>query len=125
MIVPGTELSVIPPKKPIVLITDASFKCSGYAFIVEDNPDQKIQSEKKTYALVPFGTEKFSPAKLKMSISPEGFSAIYMALPEFPKIVWETTRSTIFLTDNKAVTRVFQPKVISPSLFNACDYLAT
>ena len=32
------------PGKQLVLMTDAGFASAGYALIVEDNPDQKIQS---------------------------------------------------------------------------------
>ena len=32
------------PGKQLVLMTDASFRSAGYALMIEDNPDQKIQS---------------------------------------------------------------------------------
>ena len=54
--------------KQLVLITDASFRSAGCALMIEDNPDQKIQSKRKTYAPVAFGSKSFSPAHLKMSI---------------------------------------------------------
>ena len=38
------------PGKQLVLMTDASFRGAGYARMIEDNPDQKIQSKRKTYA---------------------------------------------------------------------------
>ena len=53
--------------KQLVLMTDASYRSAGYALIVEDNLDQKIQSKRKTYAPVTFGSNFFSPAQLKMS----------------------------------------------------------
>ena len=56
------------PGKQLVLMTDASFRSAGYALLTEDNPDQKIQSKKETYAHVAFGSKVFSPAQLKMSI---------------------------------------------------------
>ena len=43
------------PGKQLVLMTDASFTSAGYALMIEDNPDQKIQSKRKTYAPVAFG----------------------------------------------------------------------
>ena len=49
--------------------------------------------------------------------------AIYFALLEFAHILWETTKPTIILTDNKTVTRFFQTKAIPPSNWNACDYV--
>ena len=38
------------PGKQLVLMTDASFRSAGSALMIEDNPDQKIQSKRKTYA---------------------------------------------------------------------------
>ena len=46
-----------------------------------------------------------------------------MAFPELAHILWETSKATIVLTDNKSVTRFFQTKAIPPSLWNACDFL--
>ena len=111
------------PGKQLVLMTDASFKSAGYAHMIEDNPDQKIQSKRKTYAPVAFGSKIFSPAQLKMSIYSKEFLAIYMAFLGFAHILWEATKPTTVLTDNKSVTRFFQTKAIPPSLWNACDYV--
>ena len=111
------------PGKQLVLMTDASFRSAGYALMIEDNPDQKIQSKMKTYAPVAFGSKVFSPAQLKMSIYSKEFLAIYMAFLEFAHILWETSKPTVVLTDNKSVTRFFQTKAIPPSLWNACDYV--
>ena len=111
------------PGKQLVLMTDASFRSAGYALMIEDNPDQKIQSKRKTYAPVAFGSKIFSPAQLKMSIYSKEFLAIYMAFLEFAHILWEATKPTIVLTDNKSVTRFFQTKAIPPPLWNACDYV--
>ena len=111
------------PGRQLVLMTDASFRSVGYALMVEDNPDQKIQSKRKLYAPVAFGSKIFSPAQLKMSIYSKEFLAIYMAFLEFAHILWEATKPTIVLTDNKSVTRFFQTKAIPPTLWNACDYV--
>ena len=46
-----------------------------------------------------------------------------MAFLEFSHILWETSKPTIVLTDNKSVTRFLQTKAILPSLWNACDYV--
>ena len=105
-----SELKQPIPGKQLVLMTDASFRNAGCALIIEDNPDQKIQSKRKTYAPVAFGSKIFSPAQLKMSIYSKEFLAIYMAFPEFAHILWEATKPTIVLTDNKSVTRFFQTK---------------
>ena len=111
------------PGKQLVLMTDASFRSAGYALMVEDNPDQKIQSKRKTYAPVAFGSKVFSPAQLKMSIYSKEFLANYMAFLEFAHILWETSKPTIVLTDKQSVTRFFQTKAIPTSLWNACDYV--
>ena len=111
------------PGKQLVLMADASFRRAGYALMIEDNPDQKMQSKSKTYAPVAFGSKVFSTAQLKMSIYSKEFLAIYMAFLEFAHILWETSKPTIVLTDNKSVTRFFQTKAIPPSLWNACEYM--
>ena len=49
---------------------------AGYALMIEDNPDQKIQSKRKTYAPVAFGSKIVSPAQHKMSIYSKEFLAI-------------------------------------------------
>ena len=46
-----------------------------------------------------------------------------MAFFKFAHILWETSKPTIVLTDNKSVTRFFQTKAIPPSLWNTCDYM--
>ena len=111
------------PGKQLILMTDASFRSAGYALMIEDNPNQKIQSNRKTYAPVAFGSEIFSPAQIKMSIYSKDFLAVYMVFLEFAHILWEATKPTIVLTDNKSFTRFFQTKAIPPALWNACDYV--
>ena len=58
-----------------------------------------------------------------MSIYSEDLLAIYMAFLEFAHILWEATKPTIVLTDNKSVTRFFKTKAFPPALWNACDYV--
>ena len=64
------------PGKQLVLMTDASFRSAGYALMIEDNPDLKIQSKRKVYTPVAFGSKIFSPAQLKMSIYSKEILAI-------------------------------------------------
>ena len=96
------------PGKQLVLMTDASFRSAGYAPMISK---------------VAFGSKFFSFAQLNMSIYSKNFLAIYMAFLEFAHILWERSKLTIVLTDNKSVTRFFQTKAIPPSLWNACDYV--
>ena len=46
-----------------------------------------------------------------------------MVFLEFAHILWEATKPTIVLTDNKSVTRFFQTEAVPPALWNACDYM--
>ena len=92
------------PGKQLVLLTDANFRSAGYALMFEDNPDHKSPSKKKTYAPVAFGSKFFSPAQLKMSIYSKEFLAIYVAFLKVAHILWEVTKPTTVLTDNKSVT---------------------
>ena len=109
--------------KHLVSMTVASFRSAGYALMIEDNPDQKIQSKRKTYVPVAVSPKNYSPAQLKMSIYSKEVLAFYMAFLEFAHILWEATKPTIVLTDNKSVTRFLQTKAIPPALWNACDYV--
>ena len=111
------------PGKQLVILTEASFRSAGYALLIEDNRDQKIQSKRKTYAPVAYGLKVLSPAQLKTSIYSKELLAIYMAVLEFAPILWETSKPTIVLTDNKSVTGFLQTKAIPPFLWNACDYV--
>ena len=115
-------------KQPItgrqyVLMTDASFRASGYALMIEEENDKKLNSKKKTFAPVAFGSKVFSPAQLKMSIYCKEFLAIYHAFLEYSHILWETTLPALVMTDNRSVTRFFQTKAIPHTLWNACDYV--
>ena len=85
----GCELALKQPipGKQLGLMTDASFRSAGDAQMIENDPDQKIQSKRKTYAPVAFGSKVFSPAQLKMSIYSKEFLAIYVAFLEFAHIL--------------------------------------
>ena len=106
-------------KQPItgrqyVLMTDASFRASGYALMIKEENDKKLNSKKKTFAPVAFGSKVFSPAQLKMSIYCKKYLAIYHAILEYSHILWETTLPTLVMTDNRSVTKFFQTKAIPP-----------
>ena len=103
------------PRKQLVLMADSSFRRAGYALMTEDNPDQKVQSKRKPYDPVAFGSKIFSPAQLKLSIYSKEFLAIYMAFLELAHILWEATKPTLVLTDNKSVKRFFPNKGNSAS----------
>ena len=109
------------PGKQLVLMTDASFRSAGYALMIEDNADQKIQSKRRTYAPVAFGSKLFSPAQLKISNYSKEFLAMYKAFLEFEHLLWEATKPTIALTDSNSIARFFQTKAVPTFLWNACD----
>ena len=111
------------PVKKLVLMMDTSCRSASYALMIENNPDQKNQSKRKTYAPFAFGSKIFSAAQIKMSIYSKESLAMYMAFLEFAHILWEATKPTIVLTDNKSVTRFFQTKAIPPFSWNTCDYV--
>ena len=56
------------PGKQLVLMTDASFQAAGYAVLIEDDPTQEYNSTRKTYAPIAYGSKKYSPSQIKMSI---------------------------------------------------------
>ena len=75
------------PGKQLVLMTDASFQAAGYAVLLEDDPNQKYTSTRKTYAPIAYGSKTYSPSQIKMSIYAKEFLAIYMAFKEFGHIL--------------------------------------
>ena len=101
----------------------ASFRSAGYALKIEDNPAQKIQSKRKAYAPVAFGSKMFSAVQIKITIYSKKILAIYMAFLEFAHNLWEAPKPTIVLMDFNSVTHFCQTKAIPPSLGNACDYM--
>ena len=111
------------PGKQLILMTDASFQAAGYAVLIEDDPNQKYTSTRKTYAPIAYGSKTYSPSQIKMSIHAKDFLAIYMAFKEFGHIFWGATKPVIIMTDSKSVTRFFQTKMIPPPLWNACDFV--
>ena len=53
--------------KQYLLMTDASFRASFYALMIEENDERKLLSKRKTFAPVVFGSCVVSPAQLEMS----------------------------------------------------------
>ena len=92
------------PGKQLVVMTDASFRSAGYALMIEDNPDQKIQSKRKTFAPVAFGSKVFSPAQLKKSNYSKEFLAIYMAFLEVAHILSVGNIKTDDCIDGKQIS---------------------
>ena len=74
------------PGKQLVLVIDASFQAAGYAGLIEDDPNQKYTSTRKTYAQIAYGSKTYSPSQTKTSIYANDFLTIYMAFKEFGHI---------------------------------------
>ena len=91
--------------------------------LIEDDPNQKYTSTRKTYAPIAYGSKTYSPSQIKMSLYAKELLAIYMAFKEFGHIFWGATKPVIIMTDSKSVTRFFQTKMIPPPLWNACDFV--
>ena len=70
-------------------MSDASFTAAGYAIMIEDDPQQKLQSKRKTYAPIAFGSKTFNPTQLKLSIYAKEFLAIFFAFSKFGHLMWE------------------------------------
>ena len=111
------------PNKQIALVTDASFGAAGYAVLIEDDPNQKFSSLRNSYAPVAYGSKTFTQAQIKMSIYAKEFFAIFFAFKEIGHIYWGAPKPVIILTDNKAVTRFFQTKIVPQAQWTACDYV--
>ena len=67
--------------KQLILMTDASFTAAGYAIIIENDPNQKLRSRRKTYAAIVFGSKAFNPTQLKFSIYAKEFLANFLRSP--------------------------------------------
>ena len=111
------------PSKQLVFMTDSSFHAAGYAVLIEDDPNQKYTSTRKTYAPIAYGSKTYSSSQIKMSIYAKEFLAIYMEFKEFGHIFWGTTKPVFIMTDSKSVTRFFRTKMIPPPLWKACDFV--
>ena len=104
-------------------MTDASFQAAGYAVLIEDEPNQKYTSTRKTYAPISYGSKTYSPSQIKKSIYAKEVLAIYMAFKEFGHIFWGAAKPVIIMTESKSVTRFFQTRMFPPPLRNACNFV--
>ena len=113
----------IPGKQP-VLMMDASFGSAGYALMIEDNPDQKIHSKRKTYD--PMSSrrlaQKFSPlhnsrcpyTQEKIRQSTWHFSSlrIFNWKQQSQQLFWQTTNPSPVLSKQRQFHQHSQMHVI-------------
>ena len=104
-------------------MTDASFQAAGYAVLIEDDPNHRYTSTRKTYALVVYGSKTCTPSQIKMSNYAKDALGIYLAFKRFGHILWSATKPVSIMTDSKSVTRFYQTKKIPPPLWNASDFV--
>ena len=71
---------------------------TGYAVLVEDDPNPKYTSTRKTYAPIAYGSITYTPSQVKMSIYVKEFLAMYLAFKEFGHNFWGTTKPVIIIT---------------------------
>ena len=99
---------------------DASEHAAGYVLLIEDYTETN-DGPLKTYAPVPFGSQRFTEGQMSLTMYAKEFLAMHFAFDEFAHILWGVKKPTIVMTDNKALTRFFQSKRIPPKLWNYCD----
>ena len=78
------------PNKQIALMTDASFSAARQAFLIADDPYQKFNSLRESYAPVAHGLKTSTPAQIKMLVYAKEYLAIYFAFEEFGHISWRS-----------------------------------
>ena len=93
----------IKHKQPIVM-SNASFTAAGYAIKIGDDSNQKLQSSRKTYAPIAFGSKTFNTTKTKTSIYAKEFFSIYFTFVKFGHLIWGSTFPVLVFTDNRSIT---------------------
>ena len=90
--------------KQLIVMSEASFTAAGYAIMIEDDPNQKLQSKPETYAPIAFGSKTFNPTQTKMSIYAKEFLSLYFAFVEIGHLMRGSTFPVIVFTDKRSVT---------------------
>ena len=87
-------------RKQKVFMTDATFRASGYALMIEENDERILRSKRKTFAPVALGSRVFSPVQLKMSLcckefwqytTPSSSIAIYYGKRQYQHLLYLQT----------------------------------
>ena len=63
-------------------MTDASFQTAVYAVLIEDDPNRKYTSTRKTYASIAYGSKTYTPSQIKMSST----GSVFSHLPSIQRI---------------------------------------
>ena len=75
----------------------------------------------KKDAPIAFGSQRFTTGQMSLTMHANEFLVVLFALDEFGRNLCEVKKSTILLTDNKALTRFLQAKQNPPKLWNFSD----
>ena len=118
-----TALRLPQPHKQYVIMADESFYAAGFVLMIEDYLEDQAGKTVKKYVPVSFGSKIFNPTHLKLSIYAKEFLAVHFAFDSFAHILWESSKPTIVLTDNRSLTRFFQAKTIPSSLWSCVDHV--
>ena len=105
-------------KKQLILMSDASFKSTGYVIMIEDDPNQKLRSRIKTYC--PLGRNHLIQHNLKCRYTQ---TSSFQFILHFLNLDILCVFPVIVFRDNSSVTRFFQTEITPPPLWNACDYV--
>ena len=119
----NTALRLPQPHKQYVIMADASFYAAGFVLMIEDYLEDQAGKTVKKYVPVSFGSKILNPTHLKLSIHAKEFLAVHFAFDSFAHILWESSKPTIVLTDNRSLTRFFQAKTIPSSLWSCVDHV--
>ena len=113
------------PDKQLVIMCYASEHAAGYVLLIEDYTETD-DGPTKSYAPVAFGSQRFTEGHMSLTMYAKEILAMHFAFDEFAHILLGVKKPTIVMTDNKALTRVFQSKRIPPKLWKypAADYLS-
>ena len=85
---------------------DASEHAAGNVLLIEDYTEAN-DGQKKTYAPVAFGSQRFTEGQMSLTMYANEFLAMHFAFDEFAHILWGVKKPTIVMTDNKSLTRFF------------------
>ena len=75
------------PDKQLVIMCDASEHAAGYVLLIEDYTETN-DGQKKTYAPVAFGSQRFTEGQMSLTMYAKEFLAMHFAFDEFAHILW-------------------------------------
>ena len=117
---PKMSLRLPLPHKQLLIMCVTTEHAAECVLLIEDYIDSDA-GPMKSYAPVAFGSQRFTEGQMSLTMYAKEFLAMHFAFDEFAHILWGVKKPTIVMTGNKAPTRFFQSKRISPKLWNYSD----